>query len=492
MQLKRTHGLVIAAVVAALCLRPLLRAPPTEVESVRRRSLRASSRKRNLAAEEAEEARAFERFLQRVSATSLEAEEIGEFAAAGDGGYDAAAAAGFRDDARTPTETERQDVRAPPNVAPYGLEDALAESRTWEFAFSIVIYDPERDAFVAYLDRRHKLRSANKKLFRALRGLTFVLRREFPERFCGAGCDELAIPVGGGDYPHVVPSKLPYADGRAPALMFGSAFRDPGLYPNMIAMPMPGQTHLDCFVGWAANGGTQVCSKLSNELVFGNDLRLDWEDLVVSISIEECLPFSSSQSFASLNWKHGAAMSLAMTHFTLWTLVPYTLNYCTPAYHQPQVTSRASDYSYLPTLQDKILSKLGSNNLAESRPDPSRLFGGDEPGADKRAVTQALEDAYDELVPRWKAAALTARAELDAGEDGRPWANVKLSYDAGHTRTTIGAEDYRLWESAGVAVGEVMGPSELATYRYQIDLAGGGGTTWTGRWMARTGGISCG
>ena len=98
-------------------------------------------------------------------------------------------------------------------------------------------------------------------------------------------------------------------------------------------------------------------------------------------------------------------------------------------------------------------------------------------------VIHKLNDEYDTLIPRWKGVALTANAELDAeGTDKLPWANIKFSSgsSSGKKVATIGSDEYARWEQIGVATGESMPLSELAKYRYHIDLGGGGGTTWSG------------
>ena len=127
-----------------------------------------------------------------------------------------------------------------------------------------------------------------------VRSFTYLLRQTFPERFMGSESSELVIPIGSGDYPHIIPSKLRHSDGVAPVLMFGSAFRDStNMYPNMIPMPMTEVHHLGCFVDWIESGKERVCEALTADgnLVFGtndneemNEL-LEWDDLIVSMML---------------------------------------------------------------------------------------------------------------------------------------------------------------------------------------------------------------
>ncbi|KAL7538284.1 hypothetical protein ACHAXR_008437 [Thalassiosira sp. AJA248-18] len=116
----------------------------------------------------------------------------------------------------------------------------------------------------------------------------------------------------------------------------------------------------------------------------------------------------------------------------------------------PQVVWRGTDFGYLDTLHPG--SRLQSPRDKKSF---SRIFSekGDE---DKQQI--------DLLLPRWKGVALTADAELRAqGTASLPWANIKFSEyrdpNAGKS-PTVGSDRYASWE--------------------EVDLGGGGGTTWSG------------
>ena len=120
----------------------------------------------------------------------------------------------------------------------------------------------------------------------------------------------------------------------------------------------------------------------------------------------------------------------------------------------------------------------------------------------KAAAVRAMREQYDDLLPRWKAVVLTGEAEVDAAASHAaaassyaspgdapllpplPWANMKFSSfvgEEGHKTNAEGSDSYRDWESISFpATGEYMRLPDLARYKYQIDLGGGGGTTWTG------------
>ncbi len=102
----------------------------------------------------------------------------------------------------------------------------------------------------------------------------------------------------------------------------------------------------------------------------------------------------------------------------------------------------------------------------------------------RSAAVTAMTQVYDKFLPRWKGVVLTAKAELDAdimkedaGHSSLPWVNIKFS--GGHPG--VDPTFYSELAKLGIeAVGNYMDATELAKYKYQIDLAGGGGTTWTG------------
>ena len=151
---------------------------------------------------------------------------------------------------------------------------------------------------------------------------------------------------------------------------------------------------------------------------------------------------------------------------------------------------RGTDFGYLPTLSR---TRHGPRFV---KPDDGKFIRGDT--SDKSGETErrmdainALNEQIDTLLPRWKGVALTALSELEAEEptvDDLPWANIKFSAYLGQGVNgsckgkcpTIGSDTYSQWESVGIATGEGMPLTELAKFKYHIDLGGGGGTTWSG------------
>ena len=162
----------------------------------------------------------------------------------------------------------------------YTLTDTLNESKIYEHTFCLLLYDPPTNKFLILYSHNHRWENSNRKLWKAIRNLTYLLRQVFPKRFTKEN-KELIIPIGSGDYPQLNKFKLPHTIGIAPILQFGSVFRDTNLYyPNMIPMPMPEPHHLYCFSKWVASGGDRkrVCNEL-RELEFNGE----WDSLIVSI-----------------------------------------------------------------------------------------------------------------------------------------------------------------------------------------------------------------
>jgi len=89
----------------------------------------------------------------------------------------------------------------------------------------------------------------------------------------------------------------------------------------------------------------------------------------------------------------------------------------------------------------------------------------------RERATKKLMDHWDELSPRWRGVALTAQAEVD----NKTWIDAKFT-------GSVGVEVHNKFLERGVQVStsERMDPTEMSHYKYQIDLGGGGGTTWRG------------
>ena len=243
----------------------------------------------------------------------------------------------------------------------------------------------------------------------------------------------------------------------SPVLTFGSVFREPVLPTTFIPMPMPQWNHLHCFHYWTLHG--LVCpyylprgpENPEGLILGGESLGLAYDDLI------------------------------------------------------PQVVWRGTDFSYLarflPDLRRPDFDKDVASRLGERQE-------GDRVGAAARALAvKALRGVYDQLIPRWKGVVWTAEAERDAertnnalerkartiklrreqqrlkGEMVLPWCNIKFArtVHTGENEAATEVEYYRRFAEYGIpAAGESMSLETLGTYKYHIDLGGGGGTTWSG------------
>jgi hypothetical protein len=89
----------------------------------------------------------------------------------------------------------------------------------------------------------------------------------------------------------------------------------------------------------------------------------------------------------------------------------------------------------------------------------------------KKDATKKLMDHWSELSPRWRGAALTAKAELD----GDQWIDTKFTGSFG-----LPNQKKFLDHDVHLSSAEKMSPSEMARYKYQIDYGGRGGTPFFG------------
>ena len=136
----------------------------------------------------------------------------------------------------------------------------------------------------------------------------------------------------------------------------------------------------------------------------------------------------------------------------------------------PQLVWRGTDFLFLPLQTRLVRPTFGE-------------YAVDDPNIDQyEAVTENLKQNFLNFLPRWKGVVLTAESELAARRTGTlPKVNIKFAATRGGGHAAIGADEYREWESIGFPVaGEKMSREELATFKYHIDIGGGGGTTWAG------------
>lgn len=346
------------------------------------------------------------------------------------------------------------------DMTPYDIVDVLEMKGAFDNVYGMLVYDNVTDEFLLLYPQQQMWNSGCVKLKMSFLHVTFMLRQTFPDRFCGTECDEWAVGMSSGDYPHLTRAcrdNFPHDSEacprrEAPVLQFGSAFRNFDALPNMIAMPMP-MVHLQCMKTWIMTGGESVCNsfvgtdqpagktrqgkQIMGKLVFGDILQdLSWENL------------------------------------------------------KPQVIWRGTDFGYLnhfSYVESVDTGRLGTEQSILQDVLDMKIA---DPAEQKITATRVMRERYHELLPRWKSVALTAEADREAeaaaatSDGGRklPWADMKFTgQSAAVDIKGSHAAPYEKLEKLGLpATGKSMKPHELATYRYHIDLGGGGGTTWTG------------
>lgn len=311
-------------------------------------------------------------------------------------------------------------LRRRPNKQNYTLEDALSAIDIYEDCISLLVYDPKEDVFnfIYPGEQQHCTYHEAKRLRTIRKALSYSLRALHPERF-HSNAPEFALVVASGDYP-----LYKYDDDECfrnqhersqcvskdfpPILQFGSVFKNP-VVPSTIAMPMPEREHLGCFHQYLQQ--KKVCRYFNEQLPFGEKDQ-QWNDLI------------------------------------------------------PQVVWRGSDYLFLKRVLLALRRPIFETDIAP-------MIQSNASDHDKKvAAIEAMGNIYQELVPRWKAILLTAKAELEAEEetpDQLPWANLKFATD-----TSVSSVD-RFMKYGIPAIGGKMTLDELSKYKYHLDIGGCGG-----------------
>ncbi|KAL7452254.1 hypothetical protein ACHAWC_003990 [Mediolabrus comicus] len=129
----------------------------------------------------------------------------------------------------------------------------------------------------------------------------------------------------------------------------------------------------------------------------------------------------------------------------------------------PQLVWRGTDFRFLSIV--RRLDRPTFEKYIDGQIDPN-----DDPN---EAVTAILKKNFLKFLPRWKGVILTAESEIEARQTGTlPKVNIKFPH---------GAVKDKHWDEIGFpATGDYIDKAQLATYKYHIDIGGGGGTTWSG------------
>ena len=342
----------------------------------------------------------------------------------------------------TPPESERK-------VTPYSTKEIAATLPHFTRELLLVMYDSGSDDFVVLLPGLAggpppKCDAGCAKIGIIMQAIVSAFRNRHSHRFQGregeSSSTDLLFLVSTADTPRLTreclarPGDCQRRKAFAPILHFGSGFSDQTILPTLITMPPPLRMHLRCMAEWQARH--EVCEYLlpktiaadgreTQGVVFGKvteegEEGIVWEDLI------------------------------------------------------NQVVWRGQDYSYMPLLYPELKSLDFVTDVDPKLGKYGRGVGG---------VLHALNDVYDELRPRWKAAVITAHSEFKANVMNVnpkrntkviPWANMKFLPGALDT-------NMKLCREHGVPVREdELSLDELAKYKYHIDIGGGGGTSVSG------------
>ena len=195
------------------------------------------------------------------------------------------------------TTTYTDLIRNGAPLPKYTLKDVFDATNIYGSKFALLRYDPTMNKWTAYYNRKHAWESGCMKLANAIEKLVKLLRKIFQGRFYH-GKHPFVMAVYAGDYPDI--SRL-YNDcvrnnhdepcdesllTAAPVLHFGSVFRF-AMFPNMIAMPMPGD-HLNCFQLW--NDRKRLCESFLSSTNGGHLPVSNFDDDGGDSSWDELIP----------------------------------------------------------------------------------------------------------------------------------------------------------------------------------------------------------
>eukprot|EP00985_Skeletonema_marinoi_P028864 scaffold26193_cov153-Skeletonema_marinoi.AAC.3 len=308
-------------------------------------------------------------------------------------------------------------------LPPYNVKDVVASTVVYNEALALLIYNPADDEFLLSYSRRHPWSAENEALLESFKGVSYLLRTLFPQRFQGMKSKEFSVALSAGTFPHVKTTdcvkqafevgveKQPCVEShftRSPILHFGNVFSSEHMYPNIIPMPKPGK-QLGCFQHWTET--KTVCDELQH-LVY-NDGVLNWDEL------------------------------------------------------SPEVMWRGEDYGYM------------ANVPPGEKPSYSALrskLHQDIPVWEKdNDVPLAFQEECSTLLSRWRGVLLTIESFADSEQTwkglkgNRPapasWCNIRFNR---YTKKSLG---YKAWEELKMpVVGDRIPQKELTKYRYHIDL----------------------
>eukprot|EP00804_Cyclotella_cryptica_P018319 CCRYP_017989-RA/>CCRYP_017989-RA protein AED:0.14 eAED:0.14 QI:0/-1/0/1/-1/1/1/0/510 len=334
-------------------------------------------------------------------------------------------------------------IRVP--VPQYSLFDTLSSLGAFHRDAFLFLYHPPTDEFIAISNGSSNNNPNRIRIITPI--VARALRLNFPHRFPSQ--HEFAMVLSTGDMPSLKSHCLGSSScGGSTVLQFGAVYRDEKIPPMpMISMPMHIIPHLPCYDIWQWN-------------LFVNQTRRVCKYLLARPKTQEAAPTHENDTVGS----HG----LNIDEDTAWE------------YLIPQIIWRGTDFAF-----------MGNSRRPDFAKDVAPKIGSLKGDNATRAAIEVLSKFGDKLLPRWKGILLTSQAELEARSTTQqneasaassariPWVNIKFSlYRAAGSKTE---PNLRAFQSVGIStIGEVIAMPSHSPYKYQIDLGGGGGTTFTG------------
>lgn len=355
----------------------------------------------------------------------------------------------------------------PSLVKEYNHENIMITPRAFRRELFLLYYDPVEDAFLIYVDEnKDKYESPVwsatwSRLSTVMPTLIFALRNHFADRFQGTagGSSEFITFVSTGDLPQLLCDCVLEEERLqrpnfcqnhifAPILQFGSVYKDTAILPSVV--PMPQWNNVPCFMEWQMK--ESVCLDIQlNSAIAG---QLGGEE-----------GFNADAS----------AGELKEMPFSVWDSLVPTLIW------------RGSDHPFLACIHPGLRPIDWANDIA-----PQMASFGNH----ARGVIDSLFGLWDNLTPRWRAVALTAKEmsgvkEKETEKDGAhvrqrsqiEWIDAKFTIKPNIHGTVDPAKmiQYQPFMEYGIQLtDEHMSLSQQSKYKYHIDLGGGGGTTWFG------------
>lgn len=137
----------------------------------------------------------------------------------------------------------------------------------------------------------------------------------------------------------------------------------------------------------------------------------------------------------------------------------------------PQIIWRGSDFPTGPLENSMFGDLMPGHYFRDVEPDTMNM----------QEVADGLLRHFNQMTPRWKAVSLSLKASLD-GE--LPWIDAKfLKSDAPSMYSKLGIDSFiESFDTRNIPIRttESMDEDEMGKYKYQIDIGGGSGTTWSG------------